>query len=509
MALIDNTVLLWTPQAGLKIREDGVLKYVRTGYDMSPESSAPLFPSNNLDGSATASQQPRLVGGIAPNSKVAASNQSGESRKFTHPSLTVTGTYTTVKMMDTTGKYEFTYTEVTSGTLSEVTWTGNLRLYIVYNGVLSAAQRTELETIMYNISPEIESVDIGTQTWATRNFEAVVTPEGNMIANVEENGAVEKVVNGGMEGTFTGGIADGWTLISGTGAEETTIVQSGTKSQKIILAGNTLTFRQNITGIVGKYYKISGYIRSSGTDIIRLRDFNGLSTDYVEQTLVADTWTYFELYVKKSNTTILPCFFSNDSITNDLYIDNVSVKELNWSNATEIYEAVYAATAGTAAEKEYAALKEAAMWCYYDNNPDNGAIYGKLYNWYAAKLLDLDMQSSGFGWRVPTSEQFNALATYLDGASVAGGKMKMTGTDYWNTPNTGATNESGFTALGGGSRKYNDGVFIQRLDRFRLFSSTEGTSTTAKSLYIFSNDELIGIENAYINDGRSIRLIKE
>ena len=95
----------------------------------------------------------------------------------------------------------------------------------------------------------------------------------------------------------------------------------------------------------------------------------------------------------------------------------------------------------------------------------NGAIYGKLYNWFAVKLLQMDIDyynannpTTPFGWRVPTQADFNTLATTLGGASVAGGKMKMTGTTYWNSPNTGADNSSGFSAIGS-SRSTNSGTF--------------------------------------------------
>ncbi len=91
-------------------------------------------------------------------------------------------------------------------------------------------------------------------------------------------------------------------------------------------------------------------------------------------------------------------------------------------------------------------------WCYYDNDPANGAIYGKLYNWYA---LNDPRGLAPEGWHLPTNEEWDELASCLGGLTVAGGKLKTIGTQeagngLWAAPNSGGTNESGFTALPGG-----------------------------------------------------------
>ena len=86
-------------------------------------------------------------------------------------------------------------------------------------------------------------------------------------------------------------------------------------------------------------------------------------------------------------------------------------------------------------------------YCWYNNNDvAYKNTYGALYNWYAVNTGKL----APAGWHVPTSYEWNTLTTYLGGMSVAGGKLKETGTTHWQSPNTGATNESGFTALPGG-----------------------------------------------------------
>ena len=95
-------------------------------------------------------------------------------------------------------------------------------------------------------------------------------------------------------------------------------------------------------------------------------------------------------------------------------------------------------------------------YCNYINDVANVATYGRLYNWYAAT----DTRSlCPTGWHIPTDSEWTTLITFLGGATVAGGKMKEAGLAHWISPNTGAINSSGFTALPGGRRSYTSGSF--------------------------------------------------
>jgi uncharacterized protein (TIGR02145 family) len=78
-----------------------------------------------------------------------------------------------------------------------------------------------------------------------------------------------------------------------------------------------------------------------------------------------------------------------------------------------------------------------------------------LYNWFAVNDIRGLCPS---GWHVPTSQEMDELINYLGGNEIAGGKMKETGISHWYSPNTGATNESGFTILSSGFREI-DGTF--------------------------------------------------
>jgi len=99
-----------------------------------------------------------------------------------------------------------------------------------------------------------------------------------------------------------------------------------------------------------------------------------------------------------------------------------------------------------------AALSQQPAWCYYDNNPENGKIYGKLYNWYAVSdtrgLVPL-------GWHVPTDNEWINLADYLGGQQLAGGKMKSI--SGW-AENGNGNNSSNFSARPCGNRGF-DGSF--------------------------------------------------
>jgi uncharacterized protein (TIGR02145 family) len=107
-------------------------------------------------------------------------------------------------------------------------------------------------------------------------------------------------------------------------------------------------------------------------------------------------------------------------------------------------------------DKAWEALTTPA-YCWYNNDATaNKKTYGALYNWYTVNTKKL----CPTGWHVPSDAEWTTLTTNLGGESVAGGKLKETGTTHWQSPNMGATNETGFTALPGGYRNnygpYND-----------------------------------------------------
>lgn len=145
-------------------------------------------------------------------------------------------------------------------------------------------------------------------------------------------------------------------------------------------------------------------------------------------------------------------------------------------------------------------------WCYYNNSDSLGAIYGKLYNWYAVN------DSRGLapaGWHVTSDSDWTVLTTYLGDISVAGGIMKETGTSHWQSPNSGATNSSGFSALPGGYRNF-IGIYTTIGYYGVWWSSTEHDKDNADSWYLYYL--YTGIYRNYNNDkqtGFSVRCVRD
>jgi uncharacterized protein (TIGR02145 family) len=144
-------------------------------------------------------------------------------------------------------------------------------------------------------------------------------------------------------------------------------------------------------------------------------------------------------------------------------------------------------------------------WCYYNDDPANGAIYGKLYNWYA---VNDPRGLAPAGWHVPTETEWQTLIGTLGGASVAGGEMKSTGTTYWGSPNTG-TNSSGFSALPGGLRDVGGNFFGGGPGGVStMWSSTSLTVSTSRNFFISSSDDIISFDGE-IKRGKTVRLVKD
>ena len=143
-------------------------------------------------------------------------------------------------------------------------------------------------------------------------------------------------------------------------------------------------------------------------------------------------------------------------------------------------------------------------YAIYNNDAANNMIYGKLYNWYA--VAD-SRNLCPVGWHVPSDGEWTILENFLGGASIAGGKMKAV-SNLWLSPNTGATNESGFSGLPGGYRtSYGAYDLIGNLGLW--WSSTEGSPTDAwyrDLVYVSGNSGRFGSDK---QSGFSVRCLRD
>ena len=147
-------------------------------------------------------------------------------------------------------------------------------------------------------------------------------------------------------------------------------------------------------------------------------------------------------------------------------------------------------------------------YCYYGNDAGWKPIYGPLYNWWAVNSGKL----APAGWHVATESDWNLLVTTLGGDTVAGGKLKSTGTvesitGLWLSPNKGATNASGFTAFPGGYRYYS----IHGIDQINRYSywwtSTSFGTSTAYCFFIRYDETTVNRDNSEKHTGYTVRCV--
>lgn len=142
---------------------------------------------------------------------------------------------------------------------------------------------------------------------------------------------------------------------------------------------------------------------------------------------------------------------------------------------------------------------------WYNDDSSNMEVYGALYNF--AAVID----SCGLcpkGWHVPTESEWLSLIAFLGGDEIAGGKLKEKGTAYWNYPNIGATDESGFCGRPGGGRGRISGS--GDIGEFATWwSSTPYDSTYAWHYGLCRNSAKMRFNPGHRGSGFSVRCIKD
>lgn len=270
--------------------------------------------------------------------------------------------------------------------------------------------------------------------------------------------------------------SDGGSPITERGICFDTITNPTTGKTKVVIGSGTGIFTGNISGLTEntKYYVRAYAINSMGTAYGNEVSFTTLLkntiTDYdgnVYNTVTIGTQTWLAENLKTTH------YKNGDPLTQ---VTNQS----SWADLTT------------------------GAYCNLENDVNNGNMYGKLYNWY---VVDDSRKIAPEGWHVPTDEEWTTLVTYLGGPSVAGGKMKDTGSVHWCNTNIGATNESGFFAFPGGART--DFIFISYCQWGTWWSATEFDSLASYNRILFNSGTEINRVNNNKKFGMSIRCVKD
>jgi uncharacterized protein (TIGR02145 family) len=275
--------------------------------------------------------------------------------------------------------------------------------------------------------------------------------------------------------------------VSLTGSTDVTTITSPAVS---LLVYNTAT----VSDILPGYFYNSGTIVSPFWTRLVTDAVSKAYADLLELRLKAYVDSLFNPIVQPSSVTIGNQKWTDKNLDVSTYRDGTvipKVDDATWSTLTT------------------------GAYCYYNNDSTTyAAIYGKLYNWYAVVgIHDNDANTPNKtlapeGWHVPTDGEWTTLTDTLGGVSVAGGKMKEAGLAHWASPNTGATNESGFAGLPGGIRSGNGRFYDNGGDSY-WWSSTENSTTVA--WYRSLVNDIVDVDRNYSvkGSGFSVRCLRD
>ncbi len=144
-------------------------------------------------------------------------------------------------------------------------------------------------------------------------------------------------------------------------------------------------------------------------------------------------------------------------------------------------------------------------YCWYKNDAATYKTpYGAMYNWHAVNTGKL----CPTGWHVPTNDEWEILVDYLGDFALAGGKLKEIGTTHWSGSNTGATNETGFTALPGGMRT-EDGAFYANGGDGYWWTATEFSTSSGRGRGMGSDYSDVGYVYSYKESAFSVRCVRD
>ena len=271
--------------------------------------------------------------------------------------------------------------------------------------------------------------------------------------------------------------ADGNASVTERGVVYATAQNPTTANSKVAIGTGTGSFTSNVTGLT-----------SGTTYYVRAYAINSQGTAYGNQISFA-TQSIFVGPVSDSDGNS----YATVNIGTQVWMAE-NLKTTKYSNGSAI----------PVASADYSSYNDIPGYCWYKNDIANKNIYGGLYNWYAVNTGKLCPTS----WHVPATSEWNTLVAFLGGEGVSGGKLKESGTIHWKSPNTGATNSSGFSALPGGERFYDTNFFYLN-ERGFWWTSTENMAIYGGLFFINYNENGVNISSEDVRDCFSIRCLKD
>jgi len=173
--------------------------------------------------------------------------------------------------------------------------------------------------------------------------------------------------------------------------------------------------------------------------------------------------------------------------------------------------------------KNYADGTEIPGVRVYADDEGNAGVYGRLYTWDAALRGGADKKGNiqgpcPKGWRMPTDGDWKQLEEYIGlpadqlnniawRGTTEGGMLKEAGTDYWQTPNSEASNTTLFSARGGGHYNVGLGYSAVKVQAF-FWTATESEATNAWNRVLQYASGEIGRYEASKGHSLCIRCIK-
>lgn len=316
------------------------------------------------------------------------------------------------------------------------------------------------------------------KAWATTNIgttygdlKIFTTLSGVVDINTTEISSItpNTAISGG---TITD---DGGASILTRGVCWSTLQNPTVENNKTIDGSGIGSFTSNITGLqLGQRYFVRAYAK------------NSVCTTYGQQV---------SFIANSTVTDIDGNIYNTITIGTQLWmIENLKVTKFNEGSVIQI----------VTNNSSWAALSTPAYCWYNYNEVFYRNTYGALYNWYAVNTGLLCPS----GWHVPSYDDLMMLITYLGGESIAGGKLKETGTTYWLSPNEGATNETNFTALPGGFNS-KDGGFSLVGDSGKWWVTSDYSTSSAWYCIMSYSNSNVYISYANYRNGFSVRCLKD